>query len=311
MRRGSTAERIRVGISECLLGANVRYDGGHRRDRAVTRALARRFELIAVCPEMELGLGAPRDPMHLEGDADSPRLIVTASRRDLTDGMERFSRKRVRMLLRIPISGFISKARSPSCGVGSAALHRPSRGGRRRVHGLFVAALEREAPLFPVAEDDDLQTPESRDGFADRVIAYERWRCLRVGRPGKRLLIEFHERHRLTLMARSRSRLRGLDRILERVGARPSAAELDAYGASHLRIMELLPTRAKRAAVLRHLLARITQAIEAPARVAIALEIDAYRHGSVEFRVPAASLRRRARGIGGPAGPERTFLSGR
>jgi uncharacterized protein YbbK (DUF523 family) len=161
--------RLRVAISACLLGQEVRWDGGHKRDRAVVELLGPLVEWIPVCPEVELGLGVPREPIRLEaGRATSPRLVAIESRRDLTRTMERFARRRVDDLLAQGIVGYVLKSGSPSCGIARVPVH----GARRPGAGVFARVLMERAPGLPVEEEDALHDRAHRTRFVERIAAY-------------------------------------------------------------------------------------------------------------------------------------------
>jgi uncharacterized protein YbbK (DUF523 family) len=167
-------EEIRIGISSCLLGERVRYDGGHKLD-AVAADLARFARLVPVCPEVELGLGTPREPIRLERGESGVRLVAVASRRDQTEAMRRFAGDRVRELERLDLSGYVFKKDSPSCGLERVAIwegeHAASTG-----RGLFAAALVDRMPLLPVEQEDRLRDPKLLEGFIGRVLTYRRLR---------------------------------------------------------------------------------------------------------------------------------------
>jgi len=169
------APRIRVGISACLLGREVRYDGGHKRDRSILATLGRRFELVPVCPEVEIGLGVPREPLRLEGKGDAPRLVFRSSRLDVTRRMNGWARRRVRELGTADLRGFVLKSRSPSCGLARVPLHRAGRGGAPslRGRGLFASALVERFPSLPVVEELQLHDRAARQDFVRRVLAFK------------------------------------------------------------------------------------------------------------------------------------------
>lgn len=164
---------IRIGVSSCLLGQRVRYDGGHKHDRHLTGILGRIFTLVPVCPEVGCGLPVPREAMRLEGDPAEPRLITIESRLDLTGRMRDYCRRTMVGLEREELSGFIFKSRSPSCGLFGVAVYQgdqPAGTGR----GLFAAAVTAHFPLLPVGEEGCLATRELRDEFVERVFACRR-----------------------------------------------------------------------------------------------------------------------------------------
>ena len=169
---------IRLGVSSCLLGAEVRYDGGHRHDRYLTDVVGRWFEWVPVCPEVELGLGVPRPPIRLVHGGDDPRLVEVESGEDLTERMESFARETVDRLQKAGLDGFILKASSPSCGVDGVKVfgqdEKPSRTGV----GVFANVLMRRWPELPVAEDARLEELDRRRDFFERVLRHHRRRIL-------------------------------------------------------------------------------------------------------------------------------------
>src|SRR5512145_160552 len=163
---------IRVGISACLLGQQVRYDGGHKRDAFLTDTLGRWVEWVPVCPEVELGLGIPREAIRLEGDPDRPRLVAPRSGADHTAAMQRLARARAAELARQDLSGYVLKKDSPSCGMARVRVYAGSGTPARRGTGLFARALMERLPLLPVEEEGRLHDARLRENFVERVFAY-------------------------------------------------------------------------------------------------------------------------------------------
>ncbi len=173
----AAAVRLRIGISSCLLGEKVRYDGGHKKAASLIRALARYVEWVPVCPEQELGLGVPRPAMRLEGSAAAPRLITIESRVDHTQGMARFARRRVGELAALALDGYIFKSNSPSCGTTKVPVVTRGRAVRRGV-GIFARQLMSRLPGVPVGEESELADPASRARFLEKARACRRRREL-------------------------------------------------------------------------------------------------------------------------------------
>ncbi len=166
----------RVGISQCLLGDNVRYDGGHKRDSVLIETLGRYVEWVPVCPEVEVGLGTPREPMHLVGDPLAPRLVTLNTGVDHTDAMTRFAQRRVRELEALSLSGFVFKSASPSCGIRQVPLFNADGIETHDGVGLFARAFITHFPLIPVEEEGQLHDPQALKNFLERVRAYRRAR---------------------------------------------------------------------------------------------------------------------------------------
>ena len=167
---------VRVGISQCLLGDNVRYDGGHKRDSVLIEALGRHVEWVPVCPEVEVGLGTPREPMRLVGDLNAPRLVTINTGVDHTDAIHRFAQRRVRELEALNLSGFVFKSDSPSCGIRQVPLFNTQGIETQDGVGLFTRAFMEYFPEMPVEEESHLHDPQAVKNFLERVFAYRRSR---------------------------------------------------------------------------------------------------------------------------------------
>ena len=194
---------IRVGVSSCLLGEQVRYDGGHKHDRYISDTLGRFFSFLPVCPEVGCGLPVPREAMRLEGDPDHPRLMTRQSRIDKTDQMLTFCADKVIELENADLCGFIFKKDSPSSGLFRVKVYGPSGIPAKSGSGLFAAAVACHFPLLPMEEEGRLNDPAIRENFIERVFCYRRWKNFLLGRPGLGELVEFHSRHKLLVMSHS------------------------------------------------------------------------------------------------------------
>ncbi len=170
--QGTIPRLPRVGVSACLAGAPVRWDGRDKLDATLLDAFRDRVEWVPVCPEVELGLGVPREPIRLEGDPHHPRLVAPGSGRDLTGPMRDLARTRIAAIAAEGIAGYVLKARSPSCGLTDVPVVR--RGAERPGRGLFAQMLVEQLPGLPVAEEDDLRSAAARARFLARVQAYAR-----------------------------------------------------------------------------------------------------------------------------------------
>ena len=168
------APPVRIGISQCLLGDNVRYDGGHKRDDFLLEALGPHVEWVPVCPEVEVGMGTPREAIRLVGSPRSPRLITINTGIDHTDAMNRFARQRVRELEALNLSGYVFKARSPSCGIGGVSLVSPQGTETQDGIGLFAQAFMAYFPLIPIEDEDHLHDPQALKNFLERARDYRR-----------------------------------------------------------------------------------------------------------------------------------------
>jgi len=199
-------EPIRIGVSSCLLGERVRFDGGHKRSDFLVETLGHFVEFVPVCPEMEIGLGVPRETLRLVRDGIDPRAIrLVANKRGLdhTDKMIAFAERRPAALAREELSGYVLKKDSPSCGMERVRVYGPSGMPTRDGTGLFTAALLQRYPSLPVEEEGRLSDPHLRENFVERVFAYRRLRSFFSGRWTLGGLVRFHTVHKLVLMAHS------------------------------------------------------------------------------------------------------------
>jgi uncharacterized protein YbgA (DUF1722 family)/uncharacterized protein YbbK (DUF523 family) len=193
---------LKLGISACLLGEHVRYDGGHKHDRYITDILGPHFSFLPVCPEVGCGLPVPRESMRLEGDPANPRLMTGKSRIDMTDQMLAYCADRVRELEYEDLCGFIFKKDSPSSGLFRVKVYNNGV-ARKTGRGLFAAAVANRFPLLPMEEEGRLNDPEIRENFIERVFSYYRWKEFLAAAPTVGRLVDFHSDHKLLMMSHS------------------------------------------------------------------------------------------------------------
>ena len=167
-------EKIKIGISSCLLGNNVRYDGGHQHDQSITDTLGPYVEWLSVCPEVECGRGIPREAMRLVGDPENPRLMTIHTGVDHTDGMLAWVEKRLRELEKENLCGFIFKSKSPSSGIGDVTIHSASGVPDSKGAGLFGGAFVKRFPLLPVIDEARLHDPLLKENFIERIFTLSR-----------------------------------------------------------------------------------------------------------------------------------------
>jgi uncharacterized protein YbgA (DUF1722 family)/uncharacterized protein YbbK (DUF523 family) len=278
---------IRVGISSCLLGEEVRYDGGHQKDPYITGVLARHFTWVPVCPEMEVGLGVPREPIRLVGDPGAPRLLGVTSGADHTLRMNDFARRRVQELGRRALSGYVLKRASPSCGMERVKLHRDEGGPPARTGvGLFARALMDALPLLPVEEEGRLDDARLRDNFITRVFAYRRLTALREMPPRPGDVVAFHTAHKYLLLAHSPAGYARLGRLVAAVKREPLAAWLDRYGEAFMRALLVPATPRKHVNVLQHIAGFFKRRLSAAEKRELQGVIDDYAGGLVPLIVP-------------------------
>ena len=283
---------IRLGISACLLGQPVRHDGGHKRETFLVDTLGAFVKWVPVCPEVEIGMGTPRETIRLEGNVDDPRLVAPKSGVDYTDAMKRWSKQRLKALDKLDLHGFVLKRASPSCGAFRVKVH-PENGGTplNRGQGVFARTLMQRCPLLPVEEEGRLNNIGLRENFIERVFAWYRWQQFLTDNPTKKRLVEFHTAHKMTLMSHSVEAYRTLGRLVAGVGKRPWASVRTEYAEGFMTALAMLATRRKHIHVLDHLMGFLKRLIDSNAKQELIGLIEDYRRELVPLIVPLTLLK--------------------
>ena len=288
---GGAEEGIRVGISSCLLGEEVRFDKGHKRDSYVMGTLSAYFEFVPVCPEMGIGMGTPREPIRLVGNPARPSAVGVRSKDlDVTDALEGFAAQTVQRLQAAGISGYILKRGSPSCGMERVKVYSPKGMPSHSSSGIYARVLMEGMPLLPVEEEGRLGDPVLRENFIQRVFVYHRWQRTAMSgmTPGK--LVDFHTRHKLILMAHSQAAYRRLGQLVARAGSEAMDDLAASYISESMATLKRRATRKSHANVLMHLMGFLKRSIDREDKAELAETIDAYRVGQVPLVVPMTLL---------------------
>jgi uncharacterized protein YbgA (DUF1722 family)/uncharacterized protein YbbK (DUF523 family) len=300
-------DRIRIGVSRCLLGERVRYDGDHRRNAFITDTFGAVFEYVAVCPEVEVGMGIPRPPIHLVGKPNSPKALgFDDSSLDVTAVLTAYGR---RMALEMDdISGYIFKSGSPSCGPGRVKVFGAAGASSANGVGLYAREIMTRQPLLPVVEDSLLVDPAAQDNFIERVFAYRRWRQLLASGFTAAKLAEFHSLHKLCLMAHGAVYYRALGRLAaEGQGRRPDQL-IEEYGAGFMAALKHPATRKRHANVLQHLVGYLKKHLDHADKVEMLELIDTYRLAGVSLIAPLTLLRHHFRRFPHPYVEKQLYL---
>jgi uncharacterized protein YbgA (DUF1722 family)/uncharacterized protein YbbK (DUF523 family) len=306
--------QIRIGVSACLLGDQVRFDGQHKRDGFLADELGPMVEWVRVCPEIEVGMGVPREPVRLIAHRDGPRMQGLHTDEDWTARMNRFAAARVRALAREGLSGFVLKSKSPSCGMERVKLY-PDGEAKAPVNargtGLFAAALLRALPNLPVEEEGRLHDARLRENFVERVFAYARLQELWAGRWTLGELVAFHTAHKMALLAHTTDGYRALGQLVARAKSL-SRAELRArYEELFMAALSKLATPGRHANVLTHLLGHIKGELDTDDKQELLRLIDEQRHGHLPLLVPLTLLAHHARRLRATYLLGQTYLSPR
>ncbi|MFN8177437.1 MAG: DUF523 and DUF1722 domain-containing protein [bacterium] len=279
---------LRLGISSCLLGERVRWNGGHERRAFLADVLAPHVQWVAACPEMEAGLGAPREAIAFVRGEGGLVLLGATSRRDLSQTVVTAVRARLDALAGARLDGYVLKSRSPSCGLSGARVYETpedlfSDGPfERAAQGVFAAALVRGLPWLPVVEETDLDAREGREHFVERCFAMRRARERLRAAAASADVADFHDRHDLQILARSAEARRSLGELL--AGGQPSSSDVAAaYAAGFAEAMARPPSRDRIAGVLRRIENRLIARLPSPERGEIAGAITAYEANGAEL----------------------------
>ena len=292
-RQGTSVDSptIRLGVSSCLMGEEVRFDGGHKRDTFLINVLSRYVEWVRVCPEVGIGLGIPRETIRLVGEASSPRLLGVKSERDHTDAMVRWSAEEVERLAGLKLHGYVLKKDSPSCGLFRVRVYdvktgTPARTGR----GVFANEIVKRMPLLPVEEEGRLNDLPLRENFIERVFAYRRWTDLLDRDPTPSGLVAFHTAHKLTMLSHSPKHYREMGRLVAEAGLRSWDDISSEYGRLLMEGLQVLGTPGKHTNVMHHLMGFIKNDLSKDDKAEMLDVIESYRQRLVPPVVPLTLL---------------------
>ncbi len=280
----------RIGVSSCLLGEQVRYDGGHKHDRYITDTLGQYFRFLPVCPEVGCGLPVPRESMRLEGDPANPRLITGRSRIDCTDRMLAFCTVKVKELEDADLCGFIFKKDSPSSGLFRVKVY-TNGVATKNGSGLFAAAVARHFPLLPLEEEGRLHDPELRENFIERVFSYKRWKEFLSSDPTPGKLVEFHTAHKLLMMAHSSEAYRSLGALVAHGKELPLAELLSRYEELFMKGLTLHATTKKNTNVLQHMMGYFKKQLSPEEKAELLEVIGQYHDHLAPLVVPLTLLK--------------------
>jgi len=287
----SSRAPIKVGISACLLGEPVRFNGGHKESRLCSETLARHFEFVPVCPEVAIGLGTPRQPIRLVGDPDQPRAVGSVhAELDVTDALSAYGRQVATELH--DICGFVLMQKSPSCGMERVKVYQanghPIEGGGS---GLFAHALMQARPDLPIEENGRLNDPVLRENFLTRIFAYAEWQRLVASGLTRKALVEFHSRYKYQLLATDPVQYKALGRLVATVGKQPLEAFAPSYFSQLMAALKKTASRGTHTNVLQHLSGYLKRDLGTQDKQELQRLIDQYREGVVPLVVPMTLLK--------------------
>ncbi|MFF3443419.1 DUF1722 domain-containing protein [Streptosporangium sp. NPDC002721] len=304
---GGPVVRPRIAVSSCLMGEPVRFDGGHSRDRFLNGELDRHVEWVHICPEMEIGLGSPRETLRLERSPDGTRLISRKSRTDLTDRMTALAEERVPALREV--DGYVFKSRSPSCGVHGIPVHAGGATVDRKGTGVFASAVLDAHPLLPVEDEGRLHDALLRETFVERIFARARLRALLESDWRPRDLVSFHARHKMQMLAHDPAAFREAGRVVAGAGSRPREELAVDYARVFGTVFAAKASIGRHVNVLQHCVGMVGDALDPVRRADLAEVIASYQAGRVALSVPATLIRHHAQGLAAAYVRDQTYFS--
>jgi uncharacterized protein YbgA (DUF1722 family)/uncharacterized protein YbbK (DUF523 family) len=280
------SEKIRIGISSCLLGENVRYDGGHKLDHYLVDTLGQYVQWVPVCPEVEYGLPVPREAMRLIGSPEAPRLVTRKTGVDHTDGMKKWAGQKLKKLDSEDLCGFIFKSKSPSSGYRGVKVYSESGMPSKKGTGIFAGAFIHRFPVIPVEDDGRLQDPLLRENFIERVFVFNRWKKFLAERADRGGLVSFHTDHKLLLMSHSQKHYSVLGRSVANAKKGKKEDVFRHYITALMDALKLIATVKKNTNVLMHILGYFRNNISSDEKAELLDVIENYHKGLVPLIVP-------------------------
>ncbi len=289
---------MKVGISTCLLGENVRYDGTHKLDRYLRDVVGKYIEWVGVCPEVECGLPVPREAMRLVGNPERPILTTIRTHRDLTEQMESWARGRLDQLAQLRLCGFVFKTKSPSSGLSGVKVYTEEGMPSRKGSGIFARMFVERFPLLPVTDEGRLHDPDLRENFIENVFTYARWQEYVETDGSKEGLVKFHTRHKLLVMAHDPGRLKELGLMVAGMKGMLLPELHDKYFALLMDILKKPATVPRNVNVLQHTAGYFKRDLPSWERTELARRIEEYQNGYVPLIVPLVLVEHYVRKLG-------------
>ncbi len=302
------SDKIKLGISSCLLGNLVRYNGQHQLDRFLTEQLGQYVEWVPVCPEVECGLPVPRETMRLIGTPEAPRLVTTRTKIDHTEKMLNWIKKKLSQLEKENLRGFVFKSKSPSSGMQGVKIYTEQGMPSRQGSGLFAKAFMERFPLLPVEDDGRLNDAGLRENFIERIYVMHRWLTYMETDGSPAGLVDFHTRHKLLIMAHSTKDLKPMGNLVAQ-GRRADRNRLQAeYLELLMSALKLKASVRKNTNTLDHIMGYFKKQLTADEKIELKEVIAQYHQGLIPLIVPIILLRHYVRKFDEPYLKKQVYL---
>jgi len=308
-KKEKTSNSITLGISSCLLGNHVRYDGSNSWDRFLTDTLGQYVRYVPVCPEVECGLGVPRESMRLAGDPTAPRLITVRTGKDYTGTMISWASRRVKELESEDLCGFIFKKGSPSSGMERVKVYNEKGGPTKSGRGIFAKIFMEYFPLLPVEEDGRLHDITLRENFIERIFTLQRWREMILQKASRGHIVDFHTRHKLLILSHSAKHYQTMGRLVAHAKSFSLTQLYAEYDRLLREVLALKATPKKHAHVLHHMMGYFKQQLTSDEKHELLEIIGRYREGSLPLIVPITLINHYVRKYDQPYLTQQHYLS--
>lgn len=302
-------EKIKIGVSSCLLGNPVRWNGGHSRDPFLIHTLGMFVEYTPVCPEVECGLGVPRETLRLTGEPESPRLVTTRTGVDHTHRMSAWADSRLKELEPLDLCGFIFKNGSPSSGLMRVKVYNSSGMPRKIGVGIFARMFTERFPRIPVEEDGRLHDPGIRENFIESIFVLKQWREVASGKRTVGKLVEFHTAMKLLIMSHSIDHYRRMGKLTADGKAYEINELYDQYESLLIEALRLKTTIKKNVNVLQHLMGYFKKELSADEKQELLEVFDHYRNGHTPLIAPLTLINHYVRKYDQPYLKQQTYLN--
>lgn len=280
------SEKIKLGVSHCLLGERVRYDGQHKRDSFICDTLGKYVEFVPVCPEVECGLPVPREAMRLVGTVEAPRLMTQRTGIDHTDRMMNWADGKLKELEKEDLCGYIFKSRSPSSGMERVKVYNGHGGMSGRAPGMFAKEFMKKFPLLPVEDEGRLCDPLLRENFIERIFTLKRYRDAVADGLSRKALSDFHATHKLLIMSHSPKEVPVMGRMIASGKGRITKEEVAGYEAKLLEVLKIKSTVNRHVNVLQHMIGYFSEELDADEKKELLGVIEEFRREYVPLIVP-------------------------
>jgi len=302
-------EKIKLGVSACLMGDQVRWNGGHSRDRYLTDILSQYVEYVPVCPEVECGMGVPRETLRLVGDPDNPKLVTSKTNIDHTQKMTEWALKRVKELEKENLCGFVFKKNSPSSGLFRVPVRTSKGMSQKKGRGIFARVFTEHFPLVPVEEEGRLNDPKLRETFIEQIFTLNQWRETLSKKKSMKNLIDFHAKNKLLIMSHSPNHSRMMGKRIAQGETLPLKDVFTQYEILLIWALSLKTTLKKNINVLQHIMGYFKKQLSPDEKQELLEIIEQYRQEHVPLIVPVTLLNHYVRKYQQPYLAQQVYLN--